>query len=112
VQQHIGQMAVNVEAVHVWIRHVAGLWDAGHDAEAQAAGGRARHAIEHLAEETLRHAIRACGARCMNRPRPLERAYRDLSFYMRHDNDDQLLATIGRSVLGEAYDPSFFRPRA
>jgi hypothetical protein len=29
----------------------------------------------------------------------MERAYRDLSFYMRHDNDDHLLATIGRSVL-------------
>jgi hypothetical protein len=31
---------------------------------------------------------------------PIERIYRDLSFYVRHDNDDHILANIGESVLG------------
>jgi alkylation response protein AidB-like acyl-CoA dehydrogenase len=110
VQQHVGQMAVNVATAELWIRHVAGLWDAGRDEEARSAGLRARHAVEHLAEETFRRAMRACGARCMIRPSALERAYRDFCFYVRHDNDDHLLATIGRAALGEAHDPSFFRP--
>jgi alkylation response protein AidB-like acyl-CoA dehydrogenase len=57
VQQHLGQMAVNVDTGNLWIRHVAALWDTGQDQEAQLAGGRARHAIEHLAAETLQHAI-------------------------------------------------------
>jgi alkylation response protein AidB-like acyl-CoA dehydrogenase len=112
VQQHLGQMAVNVDTGQLWLRHVAALWDTGLDQEAQPAGSRARHALEHLAEQTLKHAIRACGARCLNRPNPLERAYRDFSFYVRHDNDDHLLAAIGRSVLGLPHDPSFFRPQS
>ena len=32
-----------------------------------------------LAEETVKHCIRACGARCLIRPSVLERIYRDLS---------------------------------
>jgi alkylation response protein AidB-like acyl-CoA dehydrogenase len=112
VQHHVGQMAVNVATGDLWIRQVAALWDTGQVEEAQLAGAQARHAIEQLAADTLEHAIRACGARCLNRPSSLERIYRDLTFYLRHDNDDHLLATIGRSVLGEAFDPSFFRPPA
>jgi hypothetical protein len=42
------------------------------------------------------------------RPSPLERIYRDLSFYVRHDNADHILATIGRGLLGEPHDRSFF----
>jgi len=44
------------------------------------------------------------------RPSVLERVYRDLSFYVRHDNDDHILAMIGKSVLGLAHDPSFYKP--
>jgi alkylation response protein AidB-like acyl-CoA dehydrogenase len=109
VQQRIGQMAVNVASGRLWMQRVAGLWDSGRDKEAQIAGNLARHAIEHLALDTIEHAIRACGARCLNHPSPVGRISRDLSFYTRHDNDDLLLATIGRSMLGEAFDPSFFR---
>jgi hypothetical protein len=29
---------------------------------------------------------------------------------VRHDNDDQILATIGKSVLGLTHDPSFYKP--
>ena len=110
VQHHVGQMSVNVETAHLWLRHVARLWETGKYAEAQVAGSRARHVVEHLAEETVKHCIRACGARCLNRPSALERIYRDLSFYIRHDNDDHILAMIGKSVLGLTHDPSFYKP--
>jgi len=110
VQHHIGQMSVNVETALLWLRHVAGLWESGRYQEAQIAGSRARHVIEHLAEETVKHSIRACGARSLNRPSVLERIYRDLSFYVRHDNDDHILSMIGKSVLGLAHDPSFYKP--
>jgi alkylation response protein AidB-like acyl-CoA dehydrogenase len=110
VQHHIGQMSVNVETAHLWLRHVARLWETGRYLEAQIAGSRARHVVEHLAEDTVKDCIRACGARCLIRPSSLERVYRDLSFYVRHDNDDQILATIGKSILGLTHDPSFYKP--
>jgi alkylation response protein AidB-like acyl-CoA dehydrogenase len=110
VQQRVAKMSIALETGHLWLRHVAQLWDEGRRAEAQLAGSRARHLVEHLAEETVQHAIRACGARALLRPSPLERILRDLSLYLRHDNDDQVLATIGRAVLGEPYDLSFYKP--
>ncbi len=110
IQHHLGQMSVNTETAYLWLRHVARLWETGKYAEAQVAGSRARHVIEHLAEETVKHGIRACGARSLNRPSALERIYRDLSFYVRHDNDDHILAMIGKSVLGLTHDPSFYKP--
>jgi alkylation response protein AidB-like acyl-CoA dehydrogenase len=110
VQHHLGQMSVNVETAHLWLRHVARLWETGRYLEAQIAGSRARHVVEHLAEDTVKQCIRACGARCLIRPSSLERVYRDLSFYVRHDNDDQILATIGKSILGLTHDPSFYKP--
>jgi len=110
IQHHIGQMSVNVETGHLWLRHVARLWETGRYLEAQLAGSRARHVMEHLAEATVKDCIRACGARCLIRPSVLERIYRDLSFYVRHDNDDHILATIGKSILGLTHDPSFYKP--
>jgi alkylation response protein AidB-like acyl-CoA dehydrogenase len=110
VQQRIGSMLTNVESGHLWLQHVARLWDRGERDEASLAGSRARHVIEHLAEETVHHCIRACGARSLVRPSPIERILRDLTFYLRHDNDDRILATIGRAALGEAHDPSFYKP--
>jgi alkylation response protein AidB-like acyl-CoA dehydrogenase len=110
VLHHIAEMSVNVETAHLWLRHVARLWETGRHDEAKIAGSRARHTIEHLAEATVKHCIKACGARCLNRPSPLERIYRDLSFYVRHDNDDHILATIGKEALGLAHDPSFYKP--
>jgi alkylation response protein AidB-like acyl-CoA dehydrogenase len=110
IQHHLGQMSVNVETAHLWLKHVAQLWETGRYEEAKVGGSRARHVVEHLAEETVRHAIRACGARCLNRPSSLERIYRDLSFYVRHDNDDHILAMIGKSLLGLTHDPSFYKP--
>jgi len=110
VQHRVGRMSLNVETAHLWLRHVAGLWDSGRQGEAQIAGSRARYLIEHLAAETVRHAIHTCGARTLNRPSPIERIYRDLSLYVRHDNDDQILATLGKAVLGQAHDSSFYKP--
>lgn len=110
VQQRVARMSIHVETAHLWLRHVAGHWDAGRRQEARLAGSRARHLIEHLAEETVGHAIRACGARLLLRPSPVERIYRDLALYIRHDNDDHILATIGKALLGEDFDPSFYKP--
>jgi alkylation response protein AidB-like acyl-CoA dehydrogenase len=110
VQQRVGSMAVNVETAHLWLRHVAHLWDSGRRSEAQLAGSRARHLVEHLALQTVDHCVRACGARSLVRPSPVERVLRDLTFYVRHDNDDHVLATIGRAVLGQAHDMSFYKP--
>lgn len=110
VQQRVARMSIHVETAHLWLRHVARLWDDGRRQEAQLAGSRARHLIEHLAEETVGHAIRACGARMLMRGNPVERIYRDLSLYIRHDNDDHILATIGKALLGQGFDPSFYKP--
>ena len=110
VQQRVARMSIHVETAHLWLRHVARLWDDGRRQEAQLAGSRARHLIEHLAEETVGHAIRACGARMLMRSNPVERIYRDLSLYIRHDNDDHILATIGKALLGQDFDPSFYKP--
>lgn len=110
VQQRVGAMAVAVETGQLWLKHVAELWDSGREAEARVAGSRARHLVEHLALDTVDHCIRACGARSLVKPSPVERIQRDLLFYVRHDNDDHILATIGRAALGEAYDPSFHKP--
>jgi alkylation response protein AidB-like acyl-CoA dehydrogenase len=110
VQQRVARMSINVDTAHLWLRHVAQLWDEGRWEEARLAGSRARHLIEHLAEETLHHCIRSCGARCLIRPSPVERVLRDLTFYLRHDNDDQILATIGKALLGQHFDPAFHKP--
>lgn len=110
VQQHIGQMSLNVESGNLWLQHVASLWEGHKQAQAMEAGSRARYLVEQWAEDTVKRCIRACGARCLNRPSPLERIYRDLSFYVRHDNADLILAMIGKSVLGLTYDSSFFKP--
>ena len=111
VIHRIAQMSLNVETAHVWLKHVAELWDAGRTDEAKVAGIRARYLGEKLAMEILDHCVRACGARSLVKPSPVERIYRDLSIYVRHDNCDHVLATIGSQVLGRDHDGSFFRPR-
>lgn len=110
VQHRVGNMAVAIDTAHLWLAHVASLWDAGKRTEAGAAGTKARHLIEHLALSTVDDCVRSCGARSLVRPSPVERILRDLTFYVRHDNDDQILATIGRGALGLAHDASFYKP--
>jgi alkylation response protein AidB-like acyl-CoA dehydrogenase len=111
VIHRIAQMSLNVESAHLWLKHVAELWDTNRIEEAKVAGIRARYVVEKLAMEILDHCVRACGARSLVKPSPVERIYRDLSMYVRHDNGDQVLATIGSQVIGRDYDGSFFRPR-
>jgi alkylation response protein AidB-like acyl-CoA dehydrogenase len=108
VQHRVATMALNLESAHLWLHRVADLWEAGRAAEARSAGNRARYLIEAWATDTVEHAVHACGARGLIRPSPLERIYRDLSFYVLHDNCDQVLATIGREILGQPHDASFF----
>ncbi|ONI70795.1 acyl-CoA dehydrogenase [Actinosynnema sp. ALI-1.44] len=110
VQHRIGSMAVAVETGHLLLRHVADLWDRGVSTAAKLAATRARHMMEHLALDTVDHCVRSCGARCLVRPSPVERILRDLTFYVRHDNDDHILATIGRAALDQPYDSSFHKP--
>ena len=98
----------NVKSAHLWMRKVATLWETGDVENAKLEGNHLRYLVEQFAMETIQHAIHACGARSLVRPSRLERIYRDLSFYARHDNDDHLLSAIGRSILGESYDVSFF----
>jgi len=109
VRHRVGRMSIALETGHLWLHRVARLWTAGEDELARAAGARARYLVEHLAQDVVDHCIHACGARCLIRPSPVERIYRDLGFYARHDSDDQVLATIGRGVLGDDADTSFFR---
>jgi alkylation response protein AidB-like acyl-CoA dehydrogenase len=108
VQHRVATMALNLESAHLWLCRVADLWQAGRKAEARSAGNRARYLLEGWATETVQHAVHTCGARALIRPSSLERIYRDLSFYVLHDNSDQVLATIGREILGQAHDASFF----
>jgi alkylation response protein AidB-like acyl-CoA dehydrogenase len=107
VQHHIASMALNVESSNLWLRHVAELWQSD-PRKARSAGVRARFLLERWALDALEHAVCACGARGLIRPSPLERIYRDLTFYVRHDNSDHILATIGREELGQPHDGSFF----
>src|SRR5215470_8982685 len=101
-------MALNPDVADLCLRRGAERWEAGRSAEARSAGNRARYLLEAWATDTVQHALHACGARGLIRPSPLERIYRDLSFYVLHDNSDQVLATIGREVLGQPHDASFF----
>jgi alkylation response protein AidB-like acyl-CoA dehydrogenase len=110
VQHRVATMALNLESAHLWLRRVADLWEMSRRAEARSAGNRARYLLETWATDTVQQAVHACGARALIRPSPLERIYRDLSFYVLHDNSDQVLATIGREILGQAHDASFFNP--
>lgn len=110
VQHRVGEMAVAVETGQLWLAHVGEMWDSGRRMEARLAGSRARHLVEHLALDTVDNCVRACGARSLVRPSPIERIQRDLTFYVRHDNDDHILATIGRAALGQPYDAAFYKP--
>jgi alkylation response protein AidB-like acyl-CoA dehydrogenase len=108
VQHHVATMGLNIESSRLWLREVAGLWEQGRRGEARSAGNRARFLLERWSLDTVERAVRTCGARSLIRPSPLERIHRDLTFYVRHDNADSVLSTIGRELLGQPHDGSFF----
>ncbi|WP_013334368.1 acyl-CoA dehydrogenase family protein [Gloeothece verrucosa] len=109
VQHRIAKAAINIETMYLWLQKVAKLWESGQEQEAKPAGNRVRYLAEQLALETLDLCVRTCGARSLIKPSPLERIFRDLSFYTLHDNCDRVLASIGQEILGESYDRSFFQ---
>ncbi len=108
VQHRIAKMSMNIDTCNLWLQKTSDHWGYGEVEKAKLASNISRYYIEQLATETVQHAIHICGARSMIRPSVLERILRDLSFYTRHDNHDNVLATIGRSILGETHDVSFF----
>ncbi|MEA5468848.1 acyl-CoA dehydrogenase, partial [Spirulina sp. 06S082] len=107
-QHRIAKCLMNIETMNLWMRHTATLWEMGRELEAKQAGNRTRYLAEELAMETLDHCIKICGARSLIQPSPLEKIYRDLSFYVLHDSSDRVLSSIGQEILGESCDRSFF----
>lgn len=107
VQHRLAQMAVNLETGHLWLRHVADLWEANKIREAQIAGVKNRYLMENLATDILQDCAKVCGARGFIKPSRLERIYRDLAIYVRNDNNDHVLATLGRIILWKEADISF-----
>lgn len=108
IQHRVARMKMNTETCLLWLRRTAELWEAGELAEAKLSGNMTRWQLEQLSMETIQHALHICGARSLMKPGALERIYRDLSFYTRHDNDDVLLSSIGKSALGIGTDLSFY----
>lgn len=108
VQHRIAKMAINIHSANLWLKKTSDHWANRENNEAELSSTISRYIIEQLATETIQHAIHICGARSMIKPSPLERIHRDLSFYTRHDNHDQVLATVGKSILGVDHDVSFF----
>ncbi|QYX32768.1 acyl-CoA dehydrogenase family protein [Sphaerospermopsis torques-reginae] len=108
VQHRIAKAAINIDTMHFWLRQVATLWETGQELEAKQAGNRARYITEALAVETVNDCIHACGARSLIQPSPLERIFRDLSFYVLHDNSDHVLSSIGQEILGQSFDRAYF----
>jgi alkylation response protein AidB-like acyl-CoA dehydrogenase len=110
VQQRAGRIRAHVDTADLWLRRAAELWHEGDRAAYDLAANETRYMVEVLAEQVLQDCVHACGARSLVRPSALERIFRDLTFYFRHDNLDHVLATIGRTHLGVDFDPSFHAP--
>lgn len=107
MQHRIAQIKLNIETLELWLTHVAYSLDHQEISVTARAASKFRYLAEQFAEEGVKHCIKICGARSLNKPSYLERTYRDLSIYVQHDNADHILATIGRDELGLASDKSF-----
>lgn len=108
VQHRLAKMYMNIATCNMWLEKTSMHWGRGELDEARLASNSTRYYIEQLVTESIQHAIHICGARSMIKPSILERIHRDVSFYTRHDNLDHVLATVGKSLLGETHDVSFF----
>ena len=75
-------------------------------AQAQLAAHMYRVVAEEQALKVVQLAIKACGASATMSHYPLERIHRDLTCYARHENADNLKATVGKAELGAEYDPT------
>jgi alkylation response protein AidB-like acyl-CoA dehydrogenase len=109
VQHHIGQMRVALEVANGFLERTARAWLEDEPAEAALISNMCRVVAEQQCAAVLGHATHACGSTALIEPNPLGRIWRDLQMYMRHENLDRTVATIGRAAIGVAYDPNFAR---
>lgn len=109
IQHRVAKMNLHLKTAHLWLKEVAALWESGNLKQAKMEGNNVRYIIQQLTIEIMEHAINSCGARSMIKPSPLEKIHRDLSFYTQHDNSDQVLSTVGKFILGQSHDISFFK---
>jgi alkylation response protein AidB-like acyl-CoA dehydrogenase len=107
VQHHLGRMRIAVATTRAFMEHTAALWAEGREDDAAVASNIFRLFAEEQATSALDHAAKACGASSLLAPHPLERIWRDLTTYVRHENTDALLSTVGKATLGLNYDPNF-----
>lgn len=104
VQHHIARAKIAIELANMQLRHVAETWLKEDKTQAALASNMYRHFAEECLHQVIEHALRACGSRALMHHYPLDRVVRDMTFYMRHENDDAILANIGRSLLGMQAD--------
>lgn len=106
VQHHVAEMRMAIQTMTLWLYHTAWLWQQQQTAQAQLAAHMYRVVAEEQALNVVQLAIKACGASATMNHYPLERIHRDLTFYVRHENADNLKATVGKAELGTEYDPT------
>jgi alkylation response protein AidB-like acyl-CoA dehydrogenase len=109
VQHHVGQMRIALEVAKGFLARTAQAWLEDEPAEAALISNMCRVVAEQQCAAVLGHATHACGSTALIEPNLLGRVWRDLQMYMRHENLDRTVATIGRAVIGVPYDPNFAR---
>lgn len=112
VQHHAARMKIGIELMQGYLERTAAGWTSGRVAEAAVMSNICRAIGEEQAEAVLHAAIRACGASALLEKYPLERIFRDLATYVRHESIDRILGTIGRACLGLSYDANWSNPAA
>jgi alkylation response protein AidB-like acyl-CoA dehydrogenase len=100
VQHHAAEMRIGLEVMRAYLARTAELWVAGDELEAALASHVCRLLGEEHSMRVVSHAVRACGASSLLEEHPLERMLRDLQTYVRHENTDNLMASVGRAALG------------
>ncbi len=110
VQRRVGEMRAAVETGNAWLAQLGRTWAEGDLERIRVASMSFRHVIEHIAVETFEHAIRASGSTVFQRSYPFERMFRDINVYIRHENDDALIANLGglslNAVVNTYWTPS------
>lgn len=106
IQHYVADMRMSIQTMTLWLYHTAWLWRQQQTAQAQLAAHMYRVIAEKEALKVVQLAITACRAGATMSQYPLERIHRDLTFYARHENADNLKATVGKAELGAEYDPT------
>lgn len=95
---HLGAIDAALSASAALLRESAHHIDAHPQADAQALALRTRLAVEHAADEVMRHAGRALGAGPLCRQPRFARAMADLPVFMRQSHAERDQAALGRHV--------------